>query len=61
MTLRCRISSNRTGGVERPPGHAGESVDELEVLGVVARHVVGQLEKADHRIAGHERHGELDW
>ena len=47
------------GGVERSPGHVGEPVDEPEVLAEVARHVVGQLEDADHLVARHERRREL--
>ena len=45
--------------VERAPGHVGEALDESAVLAEVARYVVGQLEDADHRVAGHERHREL--
>ncbi len=47
------------GVVERSSCHMGETFDELEVFAEVARHVVGQLEDADHRVARHERRREL--
>ncbi len=59
MTLRRRISSNRAAlSSARPATWARPSI-ELEVLAEVARHVVGQLEDADHLVARHERRREL--
>ena len=49
----------QAGVVDGARRHVGEALDQGQVLGVVARHVVGELEDADHLVAHHERRREL--